>query len=74
MRKTMKTEKPVMATAVAIPPTAPHTITKRIGGTTYQVVGHILQMILGMRKDKIIIVAAHGFNIVKHPIFNQVIT
>lgn len=34
----------------------------------------ILQAILEMQNDKIIIVAAHGFDIAKHPIFDQVVS
>lgn len=34
----------------------------------------ILQRILGMKKDKTIVIAAHGFDTEKHPVFDQVIT
>lgn len=34
----------------------------------------ILKRILGMKKDKIIVIAAHGFDVEKYPVFDQVIT
>lgn len=34
----------------------------------------ILEMIKTFKKDKIIIVAAHGFDVQKHPIFDEIIT
>lgn len=34
----------------------------------------ILKRILEMKKDKIIVIAAHGFDMEKYPVFDQVIT
>lgn len=34
----------------------------------------IIKMIKEMKKDKLIIIAAHGFNPQEHPIFDEIIT
>jgi len=54
MSKIIKTGKPITATVVTIPPTtAPHVTTKRIGGTTYQVVVHFSKTSKETISDKI---------------------
>ena len=63
MSKIMKTGQPIMATAVAMPPTpvtqkpntppAAHKIVKRIGGTTYHVTRHFSKTSKETINDKI---------------------
>ena len=53
MSKIIKTGEPIMATVATMPPTTTRTITKRIGGTTYEVVVHFSKTSTETISDKI---------------------